>query len=210
MQRLWMGAAGLLLLAACRSDGERGQVLGTEKQPGELGGRTGITSPEVRAPEGADLATPRILVIVHDMAQAEIDASRLAEQRATAPEVKEYATRVVTEFQQDLDALGRTLKSKNIDLQIPAIQADPILKGQRAFAEDTTRRLRSLSGTAFDAAYLNAQPASQALLVQLAQQAQQVTKDPEISGTLRTLAQQGQERAAKARGLMSKACGGEH
>jgi predicted outer membrane protein len=211
MQRLWMGAAGLLLLAACRSDGERGQVLGTEKQPGELGARPGIAQgPEGRGVEVVDLSTPRILAVVHQITQSEIDAAKLAEQRATTPEVKEYATRVVNDYQQDLDAMGRTLKGKNIDLQVPAIQGDPILKAQHAMSDDATRRLRGLSGPAFEAAYLNAQPASQLLLVQLAQQGQQATKDPEIAGALRTLAQQGQDRAARARGLVPKACGGEH
>jgi putative membrane protein len=159
---------------------------------------------------GVDEAgTARLLATMRTVVQGDLDAGKLAQRQASSPEVKDYATRSVAEYQANLDALSDLIKAKKIDLDAPVVQNDPILKAMKDTAKEAVDRLRTLSGTAFDAAYMTAQRPSQALLVQLAQEGTQVSKDPDLGNVLRTMAQQGRDRTTKAHSVLPKTCGGE-
>jgi predicted outer membrane protein len=189
---LWVPAAGLLL-GACRTDGERGEAAPAEHGP--AGGKAGQIA--------------RVLAAMRSLLQGEVDAGKLAQQRASSPEVKDYATRVVAEDQASLDALRDLVKAKKIDLDAVAIQGDPLLRAEKELAKDGVDRLRTLSGTPFDAAYMTAQRPSRSLLGALAQQGPATSRDADVGNILRTVAQQGREQAQKAGAVLPKACGGE-
>src|SRR5262249_49044765 len=144
-----------------------------------------------------ETATSRVLAAIRAVAQAEVDAGKLAEHRASSTDVKDYATRAVAEHQATLDALSDLMKAKKIDLEPPAVQTDPLLRAQKGTAKEAVDRLRSLSGTAFDAAYMTAQRPAQAFLRDLAQEGPVVSKDPDVGNTFRVVAQQARDRMAK-------------
>jgi len=75
---------------------------------------------------------------------AEVQLGQLAAQKATSPQVKAFAQRMVTDHTQANQDLMQVAKSANIDLptQVDAKQ------------EKEMDRLRALSGTAFDTAYM--------------------------------------------------------
>ena len=203
---LWVLAAGLLL-AACRSDGERGEAVPQERGATPAGARPTLSERAGTSTEEA--ATARLLAATRALTQEGVDAARLAQHAASSSDVKDYATRAAAENQASLDALADLVKAKKIDLDAPAVQADPLLRAVKDTAKEGVDRLRSLSGTAFDAAYMTAQRPRQALLVQLAQEGPQISKDGDIGNVLRTVAQQGRDRASKALAILPKACGGE-
>jgi predicted outer membrane protein len=205
MRSLWMLAAGLLLVA-CRSDGERGEAVRQER-----GIAPGARQVQVEHPAAAadETSAARVLAATRVLAQGGVDAGKLAQQRASSPEVKDYATRAVAEYQANLDALSDLVKAKKIDLNADAVQNDPLLKAQRDTVKDGVDRLRALSGTAFDAAYMMGERPTQALLAHLALEGPQVSRDPEVGNVLRTMSQQVRERTSKALSILPKACGGE-
>ena len=203
---LWVPAAGLLL-GACRTDGERGEAAPAEHGP--AGGKAGQIERALTGTSADEAATARVLAAMRSLLQGEVDAGKLAQQRASSPEVKDYATRVVAEDQASLDALADLVKAKKIDLDAIAIQGDPLLRAEKELAKDGVDRLRTLSGTPFDAAYMTAQRPSRSLLGALAQQGPATSRDADVGNILRTVAQQGREQAQKAGSVLPKACGGE-
>lgn len=210
MRSVWMLAAAGLLLAACRSDGERGEAVPHERAPGVQGGKP---VPAERPLGGATAeeaaATARVLAATRAIAQSEVDAGKLAQTRASSSDVKDFAVRAIAESQAALDALSDLVKAKKIDLDAPTVQNDPLLKAARDMARENVDRLRSLSGTPFDAAYMTAQRPTQSLLAQLAQPGPLISRDADVANVLRTTAQQARDRTSKAHSILPKACGGE-
>jgi len=75
---------------------------------------------------------------------AEVQMGQLALQKATSPQVKEFAQHMVTDHTQANQDLMQLGKSENLNLPK---QLDPKHKGEMD-------RLSAMSGTAFDAAYM--------------------------------------------------------
>ena len=117
--------------------------------------------------------------------------------------------RALAETQSTLDALGDLVKAKKIDLDAAAVQNDRVLKANREAARETVDRLRTLNGTAFDAAYMTAQRSDQSHLAHLAQIGPQASKDGDVGNILRTVGQQARDRMSKVLSILPKACGGE-
>jgi putative membrane protein len=76
---------------------------------------------------------------------AEVELGKLAEQRAVNPEVKKFAERMVTDHTKANDQLKEVASSKNITLPQSLGASD----------EATKNKLSSLSGDAFDKAYMS-------------------------------------------------------
>ena len=205
---LWVLAAGLLL-AACRSDGERGEAVPQERGATPAGARPMQTERAGLGTNAEEAATARLLAATRALTQEGVDAARLAQHAASSSDVKDYATRAVAENQASLDQLADLIKAKKIELDASAVQSDPLLRAEKETAREGIERLRSLSGTAFDAAYMTAQRPRQALLAQLATEGPLVSKDADVGNVLRTMAQQGRDRMTKAHAILPKACGGE-
>ena len=202
----WVLAAAGLILAACRTDGERGEAAPAERVPGAPGAKAvGVGGAAVEEA----VTTARVLAAVRDRAQAEVDAAKLAGQRASSPDVKDYAVRALAESQATLDALSDLVKAKKIDLSAPVVENDPVLRADREAARETVDRLRTLSGTPFDAAYMTAERAAQAHLAHLAQIGPQASRDADVGNVLRTVGQQARDRMSKVLSILPKACGGE-
>jgi len=75
---------------------------------------------------------------------AEVELGQLAVQKATSPQVKQFAQRMVTDHSQANQELMQVAKSQNLNLPT---QVDAKQKSEMD-------RLRGMSGTAFDTAYM--------------------------------------------------------
>jgi putative membrane protein len=75
---------------------------------------------------------------------AEVELGQLAVQKATSPQVKQFGQRMVTDHSRANQDLMQLAKSQNLDLPT---QVDAKQKSEMD-------RLRGMSGTAFDAAYM--------------------------------------------------------
>jgi predicted outer membrane protein len=209
MRRLWMGAAVLALLAGCRTNGERGPE-GRNEPRGAEPGATARQQGGEATQAMPDTVTPRVLATVQAKAQAAIDAAKMAADKASAADVKDFARKLSAELQPSLDALNDAARAHAVDLTSAAVVGDPVLKAEKAADADSLQRLTSLSGPAFDAAFLTSEVHVLGELSQLAHQGAAVaTRTPDLAGALQKLAAQAHERAQKGRTLMPKACGGE-
>ncbi len=130
MRSWWMLAAAGLLLAACRTDGDRGEAAPQDRGHGPPN-KLGQVERTLTGANADEAGTARLLAATRMLAQAEVDAGKLAQQRATSPEVKDYAMRTVAELQADIDALTDLMKAKKIDLEAAAVVNDPVLKAER-------------------------------------------------------------------------------
>lgn len=204
MRILWTLAATAVLTAAagCERDDNRtrqGQPAGATPD-----GRGATTD---RAKDDLANATGRLLAMVRKVSEGEVEMGKLAQARATSPAVKEYATRLVDDHQQDIKAIDTLSQSKNIKLD--QASADPFVRAKDAEQREAAQQLSGLSGADFEKQFLLKQPAGHAMLSKLAVEGERLSNDPEVDGFFKTVDGQANEHKAKALMVMPKECGGQ-
>lgn len=102
----------------------------------------------------------------------EIQAAQLAQQRASSPQVKQFADRMVTDHTQANDELQQIAQQENLTL--------PSQPSPQDVAQ--TRRLRGLNGAAFDQACAQDQLRAHQQAVALFRQEANNGKDPALKG----------------------------
>lgn len=112
--------------------------------------------------------------ILGDLAQAnlaEVAAGNIAVQKASAPEVKSFAQKMVDDHTKGLQEVQQVAQSKNVTLP-----TEPDAKHKKM-----ADKLNSLSGAAFDKAYLtNAGVSDHKAAHKLVMDAQKNAKDPDV------------------------------
>lgn len=98
------------------------------------------------------MSNSEILGVLDTINRSEIDAGRLAEEKATAPEVRSFASRMVSEHERMMEDMNQLAQRMDVRPQKPAL----------AFAlndthQDTMEELRGKSGSDFDKAYMEYQ-----------------------------------------------------
>jgi len=101
---------------------------------------------------------------------AEVQAAELAQQRAGSPQVKQFASRMITDHTQANTELQQIAQQQNITMP-----TKPAAK--EASAE---QRLRGLNGAAFDKAYVQHELQDHQQTVALFQQQARSGQDPEL------------------------------
>jgi predicted outer membrane protein len=207
MRRLWMDAALLVMLAACRTEGTNDRALGTERkhEQGTLAREpSGADKRPGKSAERAAALVARILVMTQTIAEGAIEAAKLTEERGASPDVKAYAAKLASEQKQDLGAMTRLTQNKRIDLG--ATGDDPLIKARRAADQEKIERLSRLSGQAFDEEYMEGEPSEHALLSALAREGVALSKDNELSAFFRMIDGHAQDRRTRALGALPKLC----
>ena len=212
MRGRWVAASGLLLLAGCRSRETRGPALTRETTfapQGQVAWRSDVQRGRLQGGTFAEqAATPRIWAMTEALVEAELAGARLAETRAPSREVQDYAAKSVEERTAELGALRGVAREEGLDVDLPAVQGDPVLEAEREAARSELEQLRPLDRRAFEAAYLGAQPASLARLAALAEQGERAATDVDVGNVLRMIAQQAREQEARAEAILPEGCGG--
>jgi putative membrane protein len=100
--------------------------------------------------DGTPPSDPQIVGIVVAANQIDIDAGKLAVKKAKSQEVRDFAQQMV----KDHSALQKSVSDLGAKLHVKPEDSDTsrALKSQ---AEETTRKLQALQGTAFDKAYID-------------------------------------------------------
>jgi len=101
---------------------------------------------------------------------AEVEEAQLAQQKATSPQIKDFASRMITDHTQANAELQQIAQQENITLA-----AKPA--GKEAAAE---HRLQGLSGVAFDRAYARQELQDHQQTVALFQKQATSGQDPEL------------------------------
>jgi putative membrane protein len=101
---------------------------------------------------------------------AEVNAGKMAQNKAASPRVKEFATMMVNDHTKAGDELAALAKTKNIAL--------PLMPG--ADAKKAADELAAKSGKDFDKAYIDAMLDGHKKAVKLFEDASQNCKDPDL------------------------------
>ncbi len=147
-------AALLVALGACAKGGD-GTADGEATPADTLAAApTPAASGEQAAPAAAPGAAAdsvddnQMLSVLDAMNQSEILPSQVAQQKATNPELKQYARRMVTEH----TALGDSMRARAQAMGLTTAD-HPLAESTRAAAAAVTQRLQGLQGMDFDTAY---------------------------------------------------------
>src|SRR6185437_14088212 len=98
------------------------------------------------------MSSSEIIGVLDTINRSEIDAGRLAKEKATAPEVRSFASRMVSEHQRMMEDMKQWAQRTDVQPQKPAL----------AFTlndshQDAMEKLRDKSGSDFDKAYIEYQ-----------------------------------------------------
>jgi predicted outer membrane protein len=217
MGRLWTGAILIASLAGCRAENRSDQAIGAER-PGLPEERIlQSREPWVGVPQSATLdvflidteqnATARLLASIYAISEGEVEAAKLALQKAGSPEVSTYARKLVAEHEQDMQAIEQLARSKHIDFKA-ALTADAQVRAQQGAHEEQMRNLRNLSGASFDIVFMRDQPLGHVLLGEIAGQGKEVARDAEVDAFFATIEGQAKEHGDEAQKAMPVSCGG--
>jgi len=201
MRRPWGLAAGLFFLAACRPGTSNERGAGERHPAGETISRAVFVSLPERE------AAARTLAALRAVSCNEIEMAKLVEPRASGSEVKEYATRILRQRTESVEHLTQLAREKLIDLD--ATPADPLIRADEAVGRDAIDRLTQAAGLELDALYLALEAPSAMRISRLADQAEELSRDPESKGILRRIAFEARDAQARAFALIPRECGGQ-
>jgi putative membrane protein len=131
---------------------------------------------------------------LRDLAQAnmaEVEAGKLASQKAQNPEVKKFAEHMVDDHSKQLDELKQMAQSKEVKLP-----AQPKAKHQSAM-----KKLQGMSGEEFDRAYMSQMVKDHGEALQLAQKTAKQAKDGELKSVAQKAAPEIRQHLDMARKL---------
>lgn len=229
--RKWSIGACALVVLGCRAE-ERDQALGSERptaeksaeerpgaqptpaRPGELAAppnKLAEPKPPADLRPGAAVddekaSTERLLCKALQLNEKEVETSKLAKERSSSPAVKAFAAKMVSDHQQDIDAIHKLAAEKRLNVE--PMSDDPLARAGAAAHKQRMEDLRSLRGVAFDFAYMGPQADKHIMLAKIADEARKVSSDPEVDGLFTKLAGQAHDHRAEIAGALPQACGG--
>jgi putative membrane protein len=98
---------------------------------------------------GLTLSDSHVISVLNSLGESEIEAARLARDKASTPEVQAFAGRVLNEHRELAETNGRLAEQLSVQPRPPALAIQLNEAHERAMG-----RLRATSGPAFDRAYL--------------------------------------------------------
>jgi len=100
--------------------------------------------------QGAGPTDPQIAAIVVTANQVDIDAGKLAKSKAHAPQVKEFAQRMITDHSGVNKSATELVQKLHVTPE-PSSTSESLQKG----GDENIAKLKTLSGAAFDKAYID-------------------------------------------------------
>jgi putative membrane protein len=128
---------------------------------------------------GVTLSDSNVVSVLDSLGKEEIDAARLAQEKAASPEVRAFAGRVLKEHRELNDANRHLAQDLSVEPQAP------LLASEFATAhEDAMRTLRAASGSAFDRAYVAHEIRQHVRVFNFVQAAAETGRTPELTQEL--------------------------
>ena len=98
------------------------------------------------------MSSSEIFGVLDTINRSEIDAGKLAKEKATAPEVRSFASRMVSEHERMMEEMNELARRMDVQPQKPALAFT-----LNASHQDAMEELRDKSGSDFDKAYIEYQ-----------------------------------------------------
>jgi putative membrane protein len=107
---------------------------------------------EMKNSEAQQISDGQIVQILLELNSGEVKTSELAQQKATRPEVKQFAAKMINEHRLNNLEVQRLSVKNNV-----AATTNPTSRDLKQVAETVTRELKQKSGADFDRAYITHQ-----------------------------------------------------
>ena len=128
---------------------------------------------------GVTMSDANLISVLDSLGENEIDAALLARQKASNPEVKAFAGRVLNEHRQLAEANARLAEQRSLQPDPPALSAELTRAHEQAM-----QKLRTQSGAAFDRAYVKHEIQQHVLAFQFMEAAAESEAEPTIKQEL--------------------------
>lgn len=204
-----IGAALLLLLAGCLSDGVRGHERTRVPQPSEGGLAAWRIEPAPPPPLDSRILTPAerrdtttLVVLARSMAESQLAEGRLVLERGATHGARIYAAKVVSEAETHLAAL-RTLQAAR-PLDLAAVQDAPVVTMQREAARRELSTLNALPAADVAPAWIASEPRRLTLFSSIALLGVRTGNDVPIRNVFRRIAYDAHERAGRAAAIAAR------
>jgi putative membrane protein len=163
----WFVVAVPLAALGCQNEGKSDGPSGAQ-QSKEM---PGATSAQPSAARFDDTTRTNVLLRqIHAANLDEIEMGKMALDKAPSPDVKKFASQMVTDHTSADQKLTDVAKRANLDLNAPPM--DPIAQALQSASDDQKRALRGLTGAQFEAAYVAPQVGSHSVVLKLVEEAQ--------------------------------------
>jgi putative membrane protein len=165
----WLAVAGIpLAVLGCQNEQQK-----TEEKQGM--NPQGVGAPSVQLPSAAmrfddTTRTNMLLRQIHAANQDEIEMGKQAMDKAQSPDVKKFASQMVTDHTAADQKLTDLAKKTNLDLN--AAPMDRIAQALSSASDEHKRMVKGLSGPQFDAAYVAPQVDNHTLVLKFVEEAQ--------------------------------------
>jgi putative membrane protein len=161
---------------------------GTVSAQQEKEKQSSATSASQKSDKGGRAADANRLKDLAQANMAEIEAGKLAAQKAQSAEVKKFAQRMVDDHSKQLEEIKKLAQTKGIELPTA-----PDAKHQGAI-----KKLQSASGEDFDKAYMRQQVTDHRDALKLAQRTAKGARDAELKSSAQKAAPEIQEHLKMA------------
>jgi putative membrane protein len=128
---------------------------------------------------GVTMSDANLIGVIESLGENEIDAALLARQKASDPEVKAFAGRVLNEHRQLAEANARLAEQRSLQPDPPALSSELKQAHERAM-----QKLRTQSGAAFDHAYVRHEIQQHVLAFQFTEAAAESEAEPTLKQEL--------------------------
>jgi putative membrane protein len=175
-------------------------------------GTAGVVPGAVPAPADSDASTPvppsamndaNILALQQAADSSEVTVASYVRLHTKNPAVKDYAQLLVRDHAKGISNVEATAKKSNIAMQVPA--GDTTMQA----TEHTLDRLKSLSGTDLDTAFVNQEIADHQHDIAETKELITSAQNPEVKSLLEKTVSELQEHLDKAQALSKKLSGGK-
>ncbi|APR79963.1 Hypothetical protein A7982_05310 [Minicystis rosea] len=201
--------AALLLLAGCRSNGNRGHEREHEARPYFRGLSAWRIVPPHPAPPEARLPmraehrdTTTLVALARSMVEAQLAEGRLTLARGASHEARIYAAEVVSEAETHLAALSTLQAARPRDLA--AVQDDPVLTAQREAAKHDLATLSELPAADVVPAWISSEARRLTLFSSIAMLGVRTARDVPTGNVFRMIAHDARERAHRAAAVAAR------
>jgi putative membrane protein len=172
MKRLWVLMIAMIALLSFACGGNNNENTSTEQTETSVTGTesTATTATETTAATTLSTEDQDFMTKAAQGGMTEVTLGQLAQQKASNPAVKDFGSRMVTDHGKANDALQQVAQQKNFTLPTQP-NAD-----QQKVIDDLTAK----SGKAFDKAYMAAMVKDHKSTVDLLQNEEKTTQDPDL------------------------------
>lgn len=200
----WAALAGVVLLGACKSQNNTttaaADTTGGMAAPAAESASTAASPGTPAAAPGGALTDPQVADIAMAANSGDSARGKLAEQKATAADVKTFARTMVTDHSALNKQAVALAKKLNVTPETSSAQQDLVSKVQ-----GMTSELQSKSGAAFDSTYIAQEVAiHQLVLDDLDKTLIPATQNAELKSLLQTARTRVDQHLKQAQAIQSK------